>query len=100
MSEDKMETSDEKEKWRNKLGLSSDIDINVVHRYSHLGEKLLRTTQNTLVVKSTGTLQVCDVCARLKAKELAVRKKTYTRASQSGERIFCGIDWSVTGDYN
>ena len=35
--EKKNDTSDEKEEWRKKLGLSSDMDINVVHRYSHLG---------------------------------------------------------------
>ena len=30
--------NDDKEEWRKKLGLSSEMDINVVHRYSHLGE--------------------------------------------------------------
>ena len=47
-----------------------------------------RTTYNAIGVKLTGTLQVCDVCASSKAKARAVRKKTYTRASQPGERIF------------
>ena len=51
-------------------------------------EKLLRTTYNALGVKLTGTLQVCDGCARSKAKSHAVRKKTYTRASHPGEMIF------------
>ena len=70
------------------MGLSSEIDINVVHMYSHLGEKLLRTTYNALGVKLTGTLQVCDGCARSKPKSRAVRKKTYKRVLKPGERIF------------
>ena len=64
------------------------MDINVVHRYSHMGEKLLRTTYNDLSVKLTGTLKVCDGCARSKAKSHVVRKKTYMRASHPGEVIF------------
>ena len=46
LPENKMKTSEEKEEWRKKLGLSSEIDIKVVHRYSHLGEKLLRVQHN------------------------------------------------------
>ena len=53
-----METSDKKEEWGNKLGLSSEMDISVVHRYSHLGETFLLTTYNALGVKITGTMQV------------------------------------------
>ena len=30
-----------KEDWQKKLGLPSEMDINVVHWYSHLGETLL-----------------------------------------------------------
>ena len=37
LTEKIIETSDKKGEWRNKLGLSSEMDINVVHRYSHLG---------------------------------------------------------------
>ena len=29
------------EDWRNKLGVPSEMDINFVHRYSYIGEKLL-----------------------------------------------------------
>ena len=60
----------------------------MVHRYSHLGEKLLRTTYHTLGAKLTCTLQVCYSCARSKEKERAVKKKTYTRESHPGEMIF------------
>ena len=70
------------------MGLSNDMDINVVHRYSHQGEKLLRTTYNALVFKLTCTLQVCNGCARFKEKSRAIRKNTYTRASYPGEMIF------------
>ena len=87
MTEKKMETSDKKEEGRKKLVLSSEMDINVVYRYSHLGENLLRTTYNTLSVKLTGTLQVCDGCACSKAKARVVRKNTYMRASHPGEII-------------
>ena len=61
------------------------MDINVVHRYSHIKEKLFRINYYPLRVKLTGTLQVCGGCARSKAKACTVRKKTYTRASQIGE---------------
>ena len=33
-------------------------------------------------------LQVCDRCGKSKAKSRAVRNKTYTRASNTGERVF------------
>ena len=60
------------------------MDINVIHRYSHLA----LIAYNALSVKLTGTLQVCNGCAKFKAKACVVRKKTYTRASQLGESIF------------
>ena len=66
------------------------MGINVVHRYSYLGEKFLRTAYNALGVKFIDTLQVCGVCARSKAKAHMVRKKTYTKASQPGESVFLG----------
>ena len=88
LTEQKKDISDKKEEWRKRLDLSSEMDINVVHRYSHLGEKLLRTTYKTLSVKLTGTLQVCGGCVRSKVKACMMRKKTYTRASQPREMIF------------
>ena len=60
----------------------------MVHIYSHIRENLLHITYNALGVKLTGTLQVCDGCARSNAKARAVRKKTYKRASTIIERIF------------
>ena len=44
MTEKKMETSDKKEEWRKKLVLLSEMDINVVYRYLHLGETFSCTT--------------------------------------------------------
>ena len=68
--------------WQKKLGLPSEMDINVVHwYYSHLVEKLLRITYSDLGVKLTSTLQVCDGCASSKSKARVVIKETYTRAS-------------------
>ena len=72
------------------------MDINVVHQYSHIGEKLLRLTYVALGVNLTGMLQVCDGCARSKAKACAVRNKTYTRASKLGERIFVDTNGPLT----
>ena len=63
------------------------MGINVLHRYSHLGEKLLRTTYNALGVKLTDNLQICNGCARSNEKSRAIRKKTYTRAFHPGEMI-------------
>ena len=60
----------------------------MVNRYSHLRKKLLIITYNTLGVKLTGKLQVCDGCEQSMAKSRAVRKNTYSRVTQPGERIF------------
>ena len=64
------------------------MDINVVHRYSYLAEKLLLIDYYALGVKLTVTLQECNGCAKFKAKSCVVRKNTYTRVSQLGESIF------------
>ena len=64
------------------------MNINVVHGYSHMGEKLLRITYNALGVKLTGTIQIFGGCARSKAKSRAVQKNTYMRASHLGASIF------------
>ena len=58
------------------------------HQYSHLVEKLLCLTYDALGVNLTGNLQVCDICARSKSKARVVRKKTYTKVSKPGERVF------------
>ena len=63
-----------------KVFLPSEMDINVVHLYSYLREKLLCLTYDATGVKLTVTLQVCDSSARSKAKSRAVRNKTNTRA--------------------
>ena len=64
------------------------MDINVLHRYSHLEENLLRLTYDNLGFKLAGTLQVCDGCAESTSKARDARKKTYTRSSNTGERMF------------
>ena len=64
------------------------MDINVVHRYSHQGETLLRTIYNALGFKLTVPLQVCNGCAKSKTKACLVRKINYTRVSHPGESIF------------
>ena len=56
--------NDEKEDSQRKVRLPSEVDINVVHKYSHLIEKLLRQTYDALGIKLTGKLQVCDGCSR------------------------------------
>ena len=75
------------------------MDINVVHRYSHLGEKLLHITQNTLSIKLTGTLQVCERCARSKEKAHAPIRKTYTRASNIGDTTGTFMDSLIGNQY-
>ena len=64
------------------------MDINMVRRYSNLGEMLLCITYNALSVKLTGILRVFNGCAQYKAKARAVSKKTCMKASQPGERTF------------
>ena len=64
------------------------MDIHVVHRYSHLRENLLCITYNALGVNITFAFKFCDGCTRSKVKAHVVRKKTYTRSSQPGERVF------------
>ena len=80
--------NEKKEDWRKNLGIMREIDINVVHQYSHLGGKLLHLIYDALDDNMTSTLQVCDGCARSKTKERAFRNKTYKRASNPRENIF------------
>ena len=60
LPEEKKYGNDKKEEWHKKLGLTSEMEINVVHRYSHLGEKIC-ITYNALCVKLIGTLQFFGV---------------------------------------
>ena len=60
----------------------------MVCQYSHLIEKLLSLTYDALGLKLNGALQVCDGCARSKAKPHSIIKKTYTGASNTAESIF------------
>ena len=48
---------------------------------------MLRITYDDLGVNMTGMLQVCDGCARSKAKAHTLINKTYKRASNPGERV-------------
>ena len=79
------------------MGLSSEMYINVVHRYSHLGEKLLHITYNDIGVKLTVTLEICDGCARSKAKACAVREKIH-KSVTADRKDFCEHDWSIPGE--
>ena len=88
LTEEKKDGNYNKEEWHKKLGLQSEIYINVFHRNSHIREKVLRIIYNTLRVKLTGALQVCDGYDIYKAKAHDFRNKTYTRASDPGESIF------------
>ena len=49
---------------------------------------VLLLTYDALGVNMTGTIEVCDSCSREKEKSRYVRKKMYTRATNSGEMIF------------
>ena len=57
------------------------MEIDVVHRYSHLGEKLSHITYNAISIKLTGILQVLNSCTKSKEK-------------------MCGHTWSILGDLN
>ena len=48
----------------------------------------MRLTCDVLGFQLTGTLEVCDMCARLKAQAHAVKKKIYKRAKNTGETVF------------
>ena len=87
--------NNEKKYWRKKLGITREMDIHVAHQYLHLGEKLLRLIYYTLGINLTGMLHLCDGCARSKAKAHAIRKKTQTRASNPGERVFVNMTDSL-----
>ena len=52
------------------------------------GRKLLRLTYDALSVKFKGKIKFCDGYGISKSKSQAVIKKTYTRASNLGKRIF------------
>ena len=49
-----------------KLDLPHELDINEVHQYPHIIEKLLHLTYDALGIKLTGTIQVCDGFERSK----------------------------------
>ena len=70
------------------------MDINVVHRYSHFGENLLRFTYVNLGVKLTGTLEVCDGCK--------ISKETFyvVRSYKSGRKNFCVHNVSIPRQLN
>ena len=55
------------------------MDINMVHWYSNFGEKLFCFTYDALVVNLIEMLLVCDSYTKSKGKARALRKKTYTR---------------------
>ena len=80
--------NDERKYWQKKLVLPTNMNINVVHRYSYLRGKFLSLIYDALGVKLKGRIQVCHGCTKSKAKPCTVRKKKYTRASKPGERIF------------
>ena len=96
LPEEKKYGNDKKEHCHKTLVLPSEMGINVVHQYSHLEEKMLRITYNTMGVKLTGTLQVCDGCSRSKSEACSVRKKTCKRASRTGERVFVDTTGTFT----
>ena len=80
---------------KKRLGIRNEMDINVVYRQSHHGEKLLSIIYDDLGVKLTGPLNSCDGYDRSKEKARTFRKKTHTKASKLGEIIF--VD--TTGPY-
>ena len=84
-----METSDKTYKWRKKLGLSNDMDIKVLHRYSHIREELLGTTYNALSVKLPGTMKFWDGGARSKVKRKCGKKEDVYKSITSGRKDFC-----------
>ena len=81
------------------MDLPQTMDVNFAQRYSHIGEKLLHLTYDTLGVQFIVTLEVCGGCAQSKAKALVVRKKTYTQV-KTGRNDFCGYGWSIPINYN
>ena len=70
------------------MGLSHTMYINDTHRYSHLGDILLRLTYGALGVHLIGAIEFYEFCARSKSIAHAVRKKTYTQAENLAEKIF------------
>ena len=89
-SEDKVqEEKDDKGDWCKMLGVPHIIDINIVHTYSCIREKLLCLTFDALEIQLTGSLKVCESFSCSKAKFYAVRKKTYIWATNLGENILC-----------
>ena len=61
------------------MALPQTMDINVAHQYSHIGDKLLHLTYDTLGIQFIVTLEGCDGCAQWKAKAHVGRNKTYTQ---------------------
>ena len=68
------------------------IDINEAHELlGHVGALSLRETARVFEWELTGQLEVCIGCTEAKAKATAVAKKTTTKATRPGERLFTDI---------
>ena len=80
---------------KKRSGIPNEMDIKVVYSKSYHGENLLSRIYDNLGVKLTGALNSCDGYSRSKEKARTFRKKTHTKASKLGERIF--VD--TTGPY-
>ena len=54
----------------------------------HIGKALLEKSAKLIGWELTGTLTMCDACAKAKAQAMGVTKKASEPASKRGERLY------------
>ena len=58
----------------------------------HTGEHLLRTIAENMVIKLTGKLEPCEICAQVKIRQAKIPKKNKKQVpSRPGYRIFIDV---------
>lgn len=72
-----------------KANMPPTKDINEAHiEWGHKGAALLKKTAQFYEIKLTGTLMPCEGCGLAKAKQKAVAKVSFEKATQIGTRLY------------
>ena len=69
------------------------ISMSKLHQITgHTGEHLLRPTANYMIIKLTGKLAPCEVCAKAKIRQVNIPKKKMKKLpTRPGNRVFIDI---------
>jgi hypothetical protein len=89
MEVNKEDKDDDKDKKSNDIG---KVNINVLHEFlDHVGETQIRATAKEWGLNLTSKVEVCNGCARGKARQANTNKVSDTQAEHPGERLFVDL---------